>query len=143
MKLYLDTSLLVSALSNEWSTSQVLDWIESNKDFGFATSRWSVTEFSSALAMKVRTGHLDHDQRLATLRQFRTLIASFDLLAVEAVDFDTAAKIADREQVALRSGDALHLAIAMRLDLPLRTLDRRFVQGAAAMECDISLVATQ
>lgn len=143
MSLYLDTSLLVSALTNETSTTISLDWIAANQAQGFTTSRWSLTEFSSALAMKVRSGFLSEQHRKTTLRSFNQLLDSFDLVPVQTADFDAAARIADHPNIALRSGDALHLAVAIRLDLPLRTLDRRFVSGALATGHDVSLVTPQ
>lgn len=143
MILYVDTSLIVSALTNETSTAAALDWIAANQSQGFATSRWTITEFSSAIAMKVRDGHLNSDQRAATLRTFDSLLQSFDVLSIQAGDFDFAGYVANQQDVALRSGDALHLAVAMRVGLPLRTMDRRFVSGAAATGHDVRLVSSQ
>lgn len=143
MKLYLDTSLIVSALTNETSTEAALDWIAANQARGFATSRWSITEFSSAIALKVRNGHLNGDQRAVTLRTFDNLLAAFDVVPVQTADFDFAARVANQDHVALRSGDALHLAVAMRVGSPLRTMDRRFVSGALATGHDVQLVSAQ
>lgn len=140
MTAYLDTSVLVAALTNEPSTFAVLDWIEANQQDGLAASHWSRTEFSSALALKVRTHQISDDRRAAAFDRFAILMESFDLLSVEARDFDFAAELSGREGMALRSGDALHLAIAMRHGLPVRTLDGKFVRGALASGHDVQLL---
>jgi len=143
LRLYLDTSLLVSALTKEPSTEASLDWIAAHRHHGFTTSRWAVTEFSSALAMKVRSRALEDRHRKVVLRAFGVLMTSFDLVAIQTADFDAAARLMDSGNVAVRSGDALHLATAIRLGLPLRTLDRRFVSGALATGHDIALASSQ
>jgi len=141
LTLYLDTALLIAAVVKEPTTPVVQKWLESNGAGGFATSRWALTEASSALALKVRTGDLTHEQRLATLMMFRSLVGTMELVAIQQADFEAAASLVDRETVTLKSGDALHLAVATRLNMPLRTLDRRFVAGAKSTGCDV-LVAT-
>lgn len=143
MTFYLDTSVLVAALTHEPSTPAVLDWIEANQQHGFAASHWSRTEFSSALALKVRTHQISDDRRAAALERLEILMESFDLLSVEARDFDFAAELSGREGLAWRSGDALHLAIAIRHKLPLRTLDSKFVRGAFASGHDVRLLVQE
>ncbi|WP_363284329.1 PIN domain-containing protein [uncultured Sphingomonas sp.] len=51
-------------------------------------------------------------------------------LAVEADHFVSAARIADRRDLGIRAGDALHLAIAAAAGFRLVTLDRTMAAAA-------------
>lgn len=56
-------------------------------------------------------------------RRFSTL--RLDVVNVESADFDVAAEMSDHSGVALRAGDALHLAVCRRAGTRLATLRRR------------------
>ena len=124
--LYLDTSLLVTALTAEAEGKRVAEWIRAYSSDGFLVSDWVVTEFSAALSIKLRTGQIDEAQRalaLSLLKQF--CIDSATVLPVEHEHFYAAARFADRYAPGIRAGDALHLAIAFENGATLCTLDRR------------------
>ena len=131
MNLYLDTSLLVAALTNEPRTAPMQEWLATQAPELLAISDWVVTEFSGALSRKVRTGQLESTHRADALALFTSLAeASFSVLSVSRRDFRTAARFADRHETGLRSGDALHLAIAANHGMRLCSLDRALVQAA-------------
>jgi predicted nucleic acid-binding protein len=124
--LYLDTSLLVAALTNEVETQRVQQWLGHQPEHNLAISDWVVTEFSSALAIKLRTGQIRIADRAEALAMFTRLTTdSFTAIPVSRLDFRTAARFADQHAIGLRAGDALHLAVCANHGATLCTLDRR------------------
>ena len=126
MILYIDTSVLVSALTNEAETAATQSWLAAHPTGTCVISDWVTTEFSSALAIKLRTGHLGLPDRAAALAMFARLAAeSFTTLPIGPQQFRTAARFTDQHILGLRAGDALHMAIAADHGATLCTLDHR------------------
>jgi predicted nucleic acid-binding protein len=126
---YLDTSLLVPLLIREPGTPRVQAFLSASAAKALLISPWTITEFSSALALKERVGSISHQERRAALTmfdKFRSL--RMELVSMEAADFEAAARLCDASVAALRAGDALHLAVCRRVRGSLATMD----QGLAA-----------
>lgn len=140
--LYLDTSLLVSALSHEAFSAMSRTWMSEQKPELLAISDWTSTEVSSALALKVRTGVLTLEQRASALAVFHRLTSdSLATLIVSHKNFRDAAHFVDRHELGLRAGDALHVAIAAEHGATLCTLDQRMAKAGTSLGVPTILVA--
>jgi predicted nucleic acid-binding protein len=130
--LYVDTSVIVSALTNEADTALSQIWLTRQEASELTISDWTTTEFASALSIKLRTGALGADRRAAALSTFtRLCVESLRILPVEREDFRAAARFADQFELNLRASDALHLAICANHGASLCTLDRRLAEAAS------------
>ena len=135
MATYLDTSVLVSALTIEAETPLAVAWLRRGREV--AVSDWSFTEVASALSLKVRTGAISSSDRVRAASAFGKLSASFTLIPVERDHFRTAADYIGLVGVPLRASDALHLAVCAARRLPLATLDRGMAEAAVIIGVEV------
>ena len=140
LSLYLDASLVVSALTREQSSTRVRDWLEAHANAELAISDWVVAEVASALAMKVRTQAMTEGEQEAALAAFAHLSRSFEVKAVSRRAFRSAALFCTSHARGLRAGDALHLAVCQEGGDTLCTLDRRLAASATALGVEVCLV---
>lgn len=127
--------MIVSSLADEPDSMRIRAWFADSADRAFHISEWSVTEFSSAVSLKRRVGTLSAEHHVNILRTWRQLRAfSLTMLPVMSRHFEAAARIADRHDLSIRAGDALHLAIARDDGLRLVTLDRTMTAACPALD---------
>lgn len=138
--LYLDTSVLVTALTNEPRSSAVYDWL-GQLDGQIAVSGWVLTEFASALSIKIRTKDLSPADGRATRAKYDALAErSFRNILVVADDFERASNFAGDYRLNLRGGDALHLAIVERHRATLCTLEKGQADAGHALNIATQLI---
>lgn len=132
--LYLDTSVVVAALSNEAASPLARLWLQEQEPSELAISDWTISETSSALAIKVRKGEFTPEQCALALSIFNRMVTgSLTVLAVSREHFHTAALFAGRYELGLRAGDALHMAVAATQGACLYTLDKRLASAGAPL----------
>ena len=97
----------------------------------------------SALSRLVRIGRLQATDGAACLSDFDVWRAAMTRHAeIHAVDVRLAAAYVRRFDLGLRAPDALHLAIARRLDIALVTLDRRMMAAASELAAAVEVPTT-
>ena len=97
MILYLDTSVLVAALTHAAETARMQRWLDDQAPELLAISDWVTAEFSSALSIKLRSGQIEMQHRADALAMFTTMSAdTFTVLPISAAQFRTAARFADQ-----------------------------------------------
>lgn len=138
---YVDTSVLVAAFTREKRTKEMQNWLADQSPGNLAISDWVITEFSSALSIKVRIGALETSHRADVLASFIEMIEkSLVVLSISPLDFRTAARFADQHDTGLRAGDALHLAVAANHGGKLQSLDQGQVEAARQLGVSTSLL---
>lgn len=133
MNVYLDTSVVVAAITTEQRTPAVHAWLQ-QLTIKPVISDWVMAETPSALSMKVRSRVLTLAQRDAACAEFERLCAvSLRIVPVHRENFLQAGRYAARTELNLRAGDALHLALAASEGLTIATLDRRMAAAAVTL----------
>ncbi|MBU2839951.1 type II toxin-antitoxin system VapC family toxin [Acidithiobacillus thiooxidans] len=134
MSVYVDTSVLVAAHCSEKYTGLAQGWLEELSDAELIISTWTLLECESALAIKVRRQELDLSNQsavLADIQAFADMYAPFPV--PDEQDYGQARKFCRLAGCGLRAGDALHLALALRLETrQFLTLDHLLGTNAVA-----------
>lgn len=135
---YLDTSVIVALLTGEPSVGRIRNWL--GQTTGQTTARslmisdWTLTELSSALSTKLRSQQISRTVCDTARIEFRWMLGSiFHHVAIDRRHFHIAASYCTHHHLGLRSGDALHLAIAVEIGAEIITLDKRFAAAVAAL----------
>lgn len=133
MSSYLDASVLLPTLIAEPATEAVYDCLGADGR-ELLISDFAAAEVASALSRLVRMALLTDADASTRLADFDAWRAAMSLpVDIAASDARLADIYARRFDLGLRAPDALHLAIARRLDATLVTLDRRLATAAREM----------
>lgn len=133
--LYFDTSFLLPYFTTEASSTAVEAFFARHDFESFTISQWTTTEFHSAISFKIRSGQVAAAMQDAILDRFAIARAdSFLVVQPTAADFELASSLVRDWKSGLRSGDALHLAIARNRDSTLVTLDKTLLKAARSLK---------
>ena len=130
MSAYLDTSILLPTLIAEPMTDAVYGYLGADRR-ELLISDFAAAEVASALSRLARMALLTEADASARLADFDAWRAAMSLqVDIGATDARLAYIYVRRFDLGLRAPDALHLAIARRLDATLVTLDQRLETAA-------------
>lgn len=138
--IYLDTSFVAPLVIAEDASDAVEAFVRRIKPGELATSLWTQVVLASLLARKQRMGELSEVQAQAVRGQLEQLLEeSFALVLPAAADYALAAKFLAEPKIALRAGDAFHLAIAANHGASrILTLDTGFMAAGQLLKLPVS-----
>ncbi len=133
LSVYLDASVLVALFTNDPFADRA-DLAFRARATSLLISDFAAAEFSSSIARHVRMDELSS-------KEARMVFSDFDAWTQRAVarvetqstDIRTAEAILRRLDTVLRTPDALHIAIAQRIDAELATFDEKMATAARAL----------
>jgi predicted nucleic acid-binding protein len=139
---YIDTSIVVSVLVSETTTTIATNWLASQPSNSLACSPWMLVELNASLSRKRRMQRLTEEDHELAAETFKTMVLpSLNMLPIDTAAYVNAAAICENHHAGIRTGDALHLAIATLNHIPVATLDRQFASGAATLGYAVELIA--
>lgn len=139
--IYLDTSVAVALLVPEPRTVDVKSWFAGLSETP-VSGDWLLTEFDSAISIKVRSGELSAANAKAVRKEFEKLtVSGLRIVPVRRSAFRDAADLAKQHAHRLRAGDALHLAVAKEVDAKsIATLDRVMSANAERLKMNVETI---
>lgn len=131
--MYLDTSAAIPLFVPEPISEAVEAWLAQSGD-KLVSSDWLVTEFASALSIKVRRAEINKRQADTAWNNFFAFTQTgLHVMRVDADVFQTAARLTRNSRSGLRAGDALHLAAALDANVTgIATADANLARNAKA-----------
>ena len=137
--IYVDTSALVPLFIREPNSDAVIDWLESSGE-RLAMSEWTLVEFASAAAIKLRTGQATVNLvKQATARMYEFAQKHCTVAVPGRENFRRAAELAGDDTLQLKAGDALHLAIAESLNTQgILCLDQAMNESAKSLGMNVA-----
>lgn len=130
--IYVDTSFLVPYFLKEPASGPVEEKLMRIAPGDLYISTWTKAEFASVLARKVRMRECSAEFADSTFVRFENMaLRYYQVWEPISADFETASRFIRSYETGLRTGDALHLAIAHnRAALDLLTLDAGLARAA-------------
>ena len=113
---YVDTSLLLAAFSNEPSQPTALALLQESQWTQVCVSDWTLAEFACALHAKVLRGETPADVAHAVGQTIKRLleVGALQRLPVLREDYSAVQRVVSGISCSVRGADALHLAVAAR-----------------------------
>lgn len=139
--IYLDTSVAVPLFVPEPRTADVTAWFSRLTEMPVSAD-WLLTEFDSAISIKVRSGELSEANAKTVRKEFEALTTSgLRLIPVSRAAFREGADLVKKHVHRLRAGDALHLAVAREIGAKsIATLDNVMSANAKKLKLDVEAI---
>jgi uncharacterized protein len=139
MAAYLDTSVLVALFFHEAASAAAR--ARAGRETQLWVSRWTLAEFASAVAYKRRSAQTSEATAVEAKKRLLAVLAEggLQVVDIERSDLERTALLCEAQASALRTPDALHAAVALRLRMMLITADKGQAAGCAfhAIDCEL------
>ncbi len=133
ISVYLDTNVVAALLIPEPLSDRAERYLGDCPD-ALLVSNLTTAEFSSIVARRVRNREFTADQARVALANFDLWIdLSTRRTDTSAADLNAANALLRRLDLPLRTLDALHIAVAQRINATLVTFDRQMATSARAL----------
>lgn len=140
MHVYLDSSAIVSFFTPDRYSEKISEFLLTNSPV-VALSDFAAAEFASAIAQHVRTGILTKAEARDTFAEFDTWVSrNATIVDCAPEDIAFASRALRRLDLNLRAPDAIHIAIAIRLDATFVTFDAKQAASAKALGVGVASV---
>jgi len=132
---YVDSCLVLSLFLGDSGYGAAETWLLLQGDQPLWVSHWVLLEFAGVVSLCVRRGDVTGERAQAIHMEFELFRQQrLSLIEPRGGDFLQARHwLQEFKAVALRSGDALHLALAKRHNLLIATADRNLALAADAL----------
>ena len=135
----LDASALVSLFVADGNSVAIKTYFRSTNP-RVGVNDFAAAEFASAISIRLRSKQIPLSEATGILAAFDAWVSgSAKAIALAPEDSRAAAAMVRRFELGLRAPDALHLAICLRLGVPLLTYDIRQMAAARALGIRLAL----
>lgn len=133
MSVYLDANVIVPLFVKDAVSPRALAFM-AGQPTDVIISDVASAEFASVLGVRCRTKALTVPQAKAALANFDAWVGAHAVVAeTSSADIRSAESMLRRFDLTLRTPDAVHIALAKRMNAELATLDERMAAGARAL----------
>jgi predicted nucleic acid-binding protein len=139
---YVDSCVLLSLLLGDSGYTDSERWLINQGDHTLWISHWVLLEVAGVIATCVRRGQLTAEQAQTIGSEFKSFRQErLTLIEPRGTDFLQARQWLERcLHLPLRSGDALHLALAKRQQLTVVSADRALARCAESLGLPLQLI---
>jgi len=128
LSIYLDASVLIPLFVDDDWTPRVRAWLATQPEV--LVSDWTLAEFSSALSLHVRRGRLTPEERDDAENTLNDWVTGLIEVAPVPDEDVILARLALHRHPKLRTPDALHLTIVLRLGHQFASYDEDLIEAA-------------
>ena len=142
MAAYVDSCVLLSLFLGDSGYTDSEQWLINQGDQTLWISHWVLLEVAGVIATCVRRGQLTAEQAQMIGSEFESFRQErLTLIEPRGTDFLQARQWLERcLHLPLRSGDALHLALAQRQQLTVVSADRALARCAESLGLPLQLI---
>jgi len=139
---YVDSCVLLSLFLGDSGYTDSEQWLINQGDQTLWISHWVLLEVAGVIATCVRRGQLTAEQAQMIGSEFESFRQErLTLIEPRGTDFLQACQWLERcLHLPLRSGDALHLALAQRQQLTVVSADRALARCAESLGLPLQLI---